>query len=255
MYKAFQIMKNIIRRFVLVLRGIAMFKDWQIWLLARLGLSRRSGIGMFRMRDGTAFAIDFSHNNVGTFQEVWLMDLYEKYQQIRPKDIVIDIGASIGAFSVLAAKRGARVYAYEPTPRSFKLLMRNIIGNNVVAYELAVASKIGHAEFFETGGDEGNSLLPLRGAISSFRVATTTLDYIIEQVGHCNFLKMDCEGGELAILENVAATTLKKIDYIAMEYHQNLPRVETILKNHGFHVRVEGEAYGYVYASREDLQA
>lgn len=245
--------RNTTRRLALVFRGIALFKDWRIWLLARFGLLRRSGIGTFRMRDGTVFAIDFSHNNVGTFQEVWLMDLYEKYRRIRPGDIVVDIGASIGAFSVLAAKRGARVYAYEPTPRSFKLLIRNIPESNVAAYELAVADKIGYAEFFETGGDEGNSLISVPGAISSFRVATTTLSSIIEQVGHCNFLKMDCEGGELAILENVTEETFKKIDYIAMKYHQNLPRVETILKDHGFQVRAEGKDYGYVYALRENL--
>src|SRR3989344_7771238 len=138
-------MKNSIRRIILIISGIQLFKDWHLWLLARFRLLRKSGIGTFRMRDGSKFLIDFSHNDVGTFQEVWLMDMYEKHYRIQPGDKVVDIGASIGAFSVLAAKRGARVYAYEPTPRSFELLSQNIKGYNVTANNLAVAGKAGPA--------------------------------------------------------------------------------------------------------------
>ncbi|MEY4731167.1 MAG: hypothetical protein RL681_113 [Candidatus Parcubacteria bacterium] len=67
-------------------------------------------------------------------------------RELHPGDIVVDIGASIGAFSVLAAKRGAQVYAYDPTPRSFGLLIKNTRGCTVVAYNVAVADKKGHAE-------------------------------------------------------------------------------------------------------------
>src|SRR3989344_7237302 len=195
-------MKNNIRRIILVIRGIKLFKDWHLWLLSRFRLLRRSGIGVFRMRDGTKFFMDFSHNNVGTFQEVWLLGVYEKYYRIRSGDKVVDIGASIGAFSVLAAQRGARVYAYEPTPRSFELLTRNIKGYDVTAHKLAVAGKAGYAELSGAGGDEGNSLIHPGTPSQSFRVPTTTLDEILGKIGHCDLLKMDCEGGEISILEN-----------------------------------------------------
>jgi hypothetical protein len=97
---------------------------------------------------------------------------------------------------------------------------------------------------FGTGGDEGNSLIPSIGKMSLCRVATTTLDYVVEQIGRCDFLKMDCEGDELAILEHATEATVRKIGYIAMEYHKNLPLIETILKRHGFHMRVEGGGMG-----------
>src|SRR3990167_1903907 len=47
-----------------------------------------------------------------------------------PKDIkdwnVLDIGANIGSFSILAAERGARVTAFEPQPENLKILKKNI---------------------------------------------------------------------------------------------------------------------------------
>lgn len=246
-------MKNFIRRIVLVVRGIKLFKDWQVWLLARFQLLNKSGVGKFRMRDGSKFLIDFSHNDVGTFQEVWLMDVYQKHYQIQPNDMVVDIGASIGAFSVLAAKRGARVCAYEPTTRSFKLLSQNIKGYNITAYNLAVADKTGYAQLFFAGGDEGNSLVRGQSSNRSLKVPTTTLDDILNKVRHCNFLKIDCEGGEIAILKSANQETWRRIDNIAMEYHRNLSDVLVIFQGKGYELVIGGKGgdYGYVYATRQ----
>jgi FkbM family methyltransferase len=244
--------KDVKRRIRLVAQGIRTFKDWDLWLLARFHISRKSGVGKFRFRDGTEFLIDYSHNDVGTFQELWLMGFYEQYRTIQPGDTVIDIGASIGAFSVLAAQRGAKVFAYEPTPRSFALLSKNVVDYNVIPYNLAVAGEIGHAELLSAGGDEGNSLVSRQGSGpgESFRVKTTTLDAILSEVHHCNFLKMDCEGGEVAILKHASLETLVKIDYIAMEYHRNLPELLDIFKGKGFDVITQGGESGFLYATK-----
>jgi FkbM family methyltransferase len=45
---------------------------------------------------------------------------------ISPGDIVLDVGANIGAFTLFAARHGAHVYAYEPIPATFELLQLNI---------------------------------------------------------------------------------------------------------------------------------
>ena len=227
-----------------------MFKDWPSWLLSRFGLARKSGTGKFRMRDGSEFTIDFARNNIGTFQEVWLMNFYEKKYRLKPGDRVIDIGASIGVFSVLAAKRGAQVYAYEPTPLSFDLLVQNTRNYNVTPYNLAVTGDVGTAELFISTGDEGNTLIRPKTPSQSIRVPTTTLDQIINQVGTCNLLKIDCEGGEVAILKNTKLETFDHIENIAMEYHRNLPEVLSIFRKTGYKVTTEGADYGYLYASR-----
>jgi FkbM family methyltransferase len=45
---------------------------------------------------------------------------------ISPGDIVLDVGANVGVFSLFAAKQGARVYACEPIPETFAALQKNV---------------------------------------------------------------------------------------------------------------------------------
>jgi len=48
-----------------------------------------------------------------------------RYYDINPKDIVIDIGANIGEFSIMAHKLGAVVYSIEADPIVFEVLKKN----------------------------------------------------------------------------------------------------------------------------------
>jgi tRNA/tmRNA/rRNA uracil-C5-methylase (TrmA/RlmC/RlmD family) len=45
---------------------------------------------------------------------------------ISPGDVVLDIGANIGVFTLYAAKQGAQVYAYEPMPPTYGVLQQNV---------------------------------------------------------------------------------------------------------------------------------
>jgi phthiocerol/phenolphthiocerol synthesis type-I polyketide synthase E len=63
----------------------------------------------------------------GTLHEIWDDKLYfQEGVSILPGDIVFDVGANIGVFTLCAAKQGAHVYAYEPIPPTFELLQQNI---------------------------------------------------------------------------------------------------------------------------------
>jgi phthiocerol/phenolphthiocerol synthesis type-I polyketide synthase E len=63
----------------------------------------------------------------GTLHEIWDDKLYfQEGVSILPGDIVFDVGANIGVFTLCAAKQGAHVYAYEPIPPTFELLRQNI---------------------------------------------------------------------------------------------------------------------------------
>src|SRR6516162_290896 len=62
-----------------------------------------------------------------TLHEVFVDKLYfQEGVSILPGDIVLDVGANIGVFTLLAAKQGAEVYAYEPVPPTFEVLHHNI---------------------------------------------------------------------------------------------------------------------------------
>jgi FkbM family methyltransferase len=80
--------------------------------------------------------------------------------------------------------------------------------------------------FFRTeGGDTSNTLLPENSRSvsedSSISVMTITLEDIFkkENLNHCDFLKMDCEGSEYEILFNTKPEILRKISNIFLEYH------------------------------------
>jgi FkbM family methyltransferase len=63
----------------------------------------------------------------GTLHEIWDDNLYfQEGVSILPGDIVFDVGANIGVFTLCAAKQGAHVYAFEPIPPTFGLLQQNI---------------------------------------------------------------------------------------------------------------------------------
>ena len=70
-------------------------------------------------------------------------------QSIRPGDVVVDLGANVGYYTILRGKlvgEIGRVYAFEPDPVGFEILRRNVRLNglhNVVLEQKAVSSKPG----------------------------------------------------------------------------------------------------------------
>ena len=60
---------------------------------------------------------------------------------ISPGDSVVDVGANVGAFAVLAASRGARVTAYEPHPETFAYLEHNAGALGVRCVQAAVVAR------------------------------------------------------------------------------------------------------------------
>jgi FkbM family methyltransferase len=63
----------------------------------------------------------------GTLHEICTDKLYfQEGVSISPGDIVFDVGANIGVFTLCAAKQGAHIYAFEPIPPTFEVLQHNI---------------------------------------------------------------------------------------------------------------------------------
>jgi FkbM family methyltransferase len=62
-----------------------------------------------------------------TLHEIFVDRLYfQEGVSISPGEIVLDVGANIGVFTLFAARQGAQVYAYEPVPPTFEVLQHNI---------------------------------------------------------------------------------------------------------------------------------
>jgi len=200
---------------------------------------RRSGL-RFKIRDAMDLWI---------LKETCLDDTYfPRWSRPEPRWSVLDIGGGIGDFAVMAAARcpGGIVHVYEPLAASFALLQENLALNgtrNVVARQVAVAADNGDltllshderpavcAQFVAVG--EGEIRVPARGLAS-------VLDAL--PGAECDFMKIDCEGGEFDILLNSDPTLLRRIHRISLEYHDGFTEgrgtdIARHLESHGFRV-------------------
>jgi FkbM family methyltransferase len=123
---------------------------------------------------------------------------------------VLDIGAHLGLFTVLMARRvgpTGRVYSFEPTALTRKLLQRVVNLNGcstmVEVRPEAVGSITGTAVFHETADTESNanSLVQTQRSHHTTTVPTTTLDDFTKMRGlTVSCLKIDVEGAELDLL-------------------------------------------------------
>jgi FkbM family methyltransferase len=144
--------------------------------------------------------------------------------------MVVDCGANIG-MSVLYFKYfypNARILAFEPGRDAFQLLQRNVQANglnNVQLEPKAVGMQEGKASFFvdpNISGGTMNSLVPGRlGGVTTEDVDVVRLSNYI--TGPVDLLKIDIEGGEQAVLNDLLSTNaISNVRQLVMEYHQHV---------------------------------
>lgn len=130
---------------------------------------------------------------------------------VREGHTVVDIGANIGIYTLLAARLvgpAGKVYAFEPEPGNFELLKRNVAANdykNAVLVNKAVADNTALARLALTAqGSGGHSLSNFRGAAAFEAVETVSLDDYFGGSGQrIDILKIDVEGGEMSIFSGM----------------------------------------------------
>lgn len=143
--------------------------------------------------------------------------------------VIFDIGANIGAASVLLSERfpGARIYAFEPMAENFELLKQNTLKSpNVTPVHLALASESGERELIHSP-DRFN-----RGGFSFFQhgapaetprtqVATMTASQFMREQGiaSVDLIKVDTEGAEYEILTGFDPAALQQVKWIIGELH------------------------------------
>ena len=149
--------------------------------------------------------------------------------RLSSEDVLIDAGANVGAFSVLASRRVSKVIAVEPEPMNFALLKENIRLNhlsNVFPVKAALTDRVGRGFMCGDG---------LKGHLSESGtpVAVTTLDALVKSLG-CTVtaIKMDIEGQELLALESQKA--LDDVHSIGVETDFTFLPVSAYLREKGF---------------------
>jgi len=162
---------------------------------------------------GVPLLVNIHDGGIGTFLflrgEYVLSRVSEIRKAVKEGDVVIDIGANIGYFTVLLASlvgpRG-KVYAFEPDPRNFHLLQRTIERNgwtHVTAEQKAVSNQAGELLLYQTRSWASNTLTPGEH-ISTVKVQIVTLDDFLSDVHHISFVKMDTDGSEPLAIQGMA---------------------------------------------------
>jgi FkbM family methyltransferase len=184
------------------------------------------------LKSGETFLV-FSIMDLWILKETLLDRQYELVSlPLQDGWTIIDIGAALGDYAVWAAKQTphGRVIAVEPFPPSVSLLRANVDKNRVYNVEIfagAIAASSGTTSLqVEQGRIVQNSTATDQKSAQVVEVKTASIDSFFNQfeITKCDYLKMDCEGGEYEILFSAPAQSLAKIDRICMEVHDGLTR-------------------------------
>jgi FkbM family methyltransferase len=187
------------------------------WLLNLVALARRTARRLVLPPEEAVVNFDdffLSLSRVSSSLREYTESDYERYttslirQNIRRGDVVIDVGAQIGYFTVIAAQcvgdQGC-VYAIEPEPRNLYYLRKNIEQNGVASRVRVVPKAVGDRrdmiELFLYQGSDSHSFVkhptaPVRDIV---RVETVRLDDELAGAAP-NLIKIDIEGYEMHAL-------------------------------------------------------
>jgi FkbM family methyltransferase len=167
---------------------------------------------MLRVRSGLAKGLIFE------LRPRWEIQLWEgQYERdiqrllaekLKPGSVVYDVGAGFGFYSVLAARLGAQVFAFEPEPYNAESLLRharlNSLESSVELARAAVLEKSGFAQLVPAGQAKGHGSGHIvkngKPEQEMITVPCTTLDDFAARNPLPNIIKIDVEGAESEVL-------------------------------------------------------
>jgi len=137
--------------------------------------------------------------------------------EIKKNDVVLDIGANIGYYTLIAAKlvgENGVVFAFEPEPTNFALLKRNVEINgykNVILVQKAVSNKTGKVKLYLSERNLGDHrIYNSQDGRQSIEIEAIRLDdYFKDYNGKIDFIKMDVQGSEGGVFQG-GSRVLKK---------------------------------------------
>lgn len=164
-----------------------------------------------------------------SFQDYKIPDVVKN--SILPGQTVIDVGASIGIYTIFFAKmvgEKGKVYAFEPEPKNFELLKKNVEINgfkNVILENKAVSNISGIVKM-EIADNIANHRITKNYSKPTFNVLSVSIDdYFKKKSDKIDFIKIDTEGydGYVILGANETLTKNQPIK-ILLEFHTQFMR-------------------------------
>ncbi|MBX5468827.1 MAG: FkbM family methyltransferase [Thermoleophilaceae bacterium] len=205
-------------------------------------------------RDGVRYGLDLSHD----VHRLIYLGLYEREAAdhvatlIRPGDLVVDVGANCGFWTLAAVRQGADVVAIEPVPSNLELLRRNLALNGeerrVRVVEAAAGEGGGRIEIRIPATADGSEQASIHHSAGDdarpVEVELVSIDSVVAgEEQPVRLMKMDVEGNELAALRGAErAIAGGRVQHLILEMmDENLARAGTSarevadwLVSHGF---------------------
>jgi FkbM family methyltransferase len=133
---------------------------------------------------------------------------------LKPGDVVLDIGANMGVYSIRAGQKvgpHGHVFAFEPLPETVARLKRNISYNkldNITVLDIAVGDRDGVATLYEGKRQSSASVCHHSMSGPSHEVKVKTIDTVVKELklARVDWIKMDIEGAEPAALAGMEET-------------------------------------------------
>jgi FkbM family methyltransferase len=190
-------------------------------------------------------------------------------EYFRPKegDIVIDIGAHIGLYTIIASKRvgaNGKVVAIEANRSNFEMLNRNIKVNqltNIISLNNAVYSKETKLKLYLPGEELGhttyNTVMSDRAKNEDkfVEVSANTLDYLLQlkEITDVNWVKIDVEGAEFEVLKGAHNLLLNSRNIVILVEVHGSPndyrlKLEEFIRSYNLKIEFEKiyENTGYI---------
>ena len=144
--------------------------------------------------------------------EIFIKQVYERFYKVKEGDIVVDVGANVGMFTVKAALSvgdKGKVVSIEPIEENFELLKKNVEFHNLVNVQIirkALGRERGKTTMIKSLLSGTHQLKGLKNPefpIQEVDVEMDTLDNIVKQlnINRIDLLKIDVEGAELEVLK------------------------------------------------------
>ena len=180
------------------------------------------------------------------------------------KDSIIysfGVGTDVSFDLEMINKFGVNIHAFDPTPKSIEWIKQQVLPEKFNFHPIGIAAFDGEVEFtlpdnpnFVSGSID--NLLGTQG--EKIKVPVKDLISIMKSLSHnhMDILKMDIEGAEYDVIDDMIASNLD-IKQILVEFHHRFPNIgvkktkDTIkkLNNFGyriFHISNNGEEYSFI---------
>ena len=180
------------------------------------------------------------------------MDKLHLFSKKINSQILIDIGANIGFYSILSSRRFGQIYSFEPNERNFKVLKKNIENNKlknikILNYglgeneEVLIGNSNTKGKLFQTSGFAIN-----KDNKKGERVLVKKGDDVLQFKNKTLTIKIDVESFEFFVLKGLKSTLINNWCILQIEiWEKNNEEVHKFLKSLGYKMinLIDGDSY------------